>query len=266
MREISCHICGDPKYKIFAEIGSNRIVICKGCGLFYTNPVPEYRALMARIKDSSDYTNDQINKIQFFRKRASNLFDRVGSIIPPGRVLDIGCAIGTELVVARERGWDCTGIELSDSSVRIAKGQGLRIIQAELDQAILPSESFDLITLNHVIEHITDLQSFFREVSRIVRLHGVLFISVPNVYAWQFFLRRQHYSWTFHDDHFIHFSTYTLSLLLEKYQFNVLDLHTSRWRDFHDDLSAHTFLFRTLNNLIEKIGLGIEIFCLVQKR
>jgi 2-polyprenyl-3-methyl-5-hydroxy-6-metoxy-1,4-benzoquinol methylase len=220
---------------------------------------------MAHIQNSANYTQDQLSKVSFFRRRALTLFSRVERIIPPGRVLDIGCAIGTELIVAQERGWDCTGIELSESSVKIARDQGLKIIQAEVESCGLPNGSFDLITINHVLEHISDLQSFFHEVSGILHLNGFLFISVPNVRAWQFYLRRQGYSWTFHADHFIHFSTNTLALLLGKYGFKVIDLYTSRWRDFHDDLRRHSFPFQIINNVIEKLGLGIEIFCVAQK-
>ena len=265
MREILCHVCGSPRYKIFQDFRNNRVVICESCGLFYTNPVPEEQVLIAQIKGSGDYTKDQLNKVQFFRNRASNLFDRVESIVPPGRVLDIGCAIGTALVVARERGWECTGIELSDSSVQIAKSQGLRIIQAELEQARLPGNSFDMVTVNHVLEHVSDPGPFLREIRRILRKEGLLFISVPNVHAWQFFLLRQNYSWTFHEHHFIHFSTDTLGLLLQRYGFTILELYTSRWRDFHNDLETHSYMFKIINNLIQKVGLGIEILCLAEK-
>lgn len=265
MREIDCHICCSKKYRVFSTYGRNRTVICQGCGLFYTNPIPEHNDLMASIRNSTNYTQDQLRKITFFRRRALTLFSRAEKIIPPGRVLDIGCAIGTELMVARERGWDCTGIELSESSVKIARDQGLKIIQAEVENCGLPNDSFDMITVNHLLEHISDLQPFFDEISRILCLNGFLFISVPNVHAWQFYLRRQGYSWTFHTDHFIHFSTNTLALLLGKYGFKIIDLYTSRWRDFHDDPKSHSFSFQIINNVIEKLGLGIEIFCLAQK-
>ena len=265
MRETGCPICGNSRNRIFGDIGSSRVVTCRGCGLFYRNPIPNRQDLIARIKNSPQYTNDQLNKVQFFRNRASNLFDRIEAIIPPGRVLDIGCSIGTELVVGREHGWDCTGIELSDSSVEIARSQGLRIIQAELEEAKLPDDSFDMITVNHMLEHVSDPGPLLREVRRILRSEGLLFISVPNVHAWQCYLRKQNYSWTFHDDHFIHFSTETLALLLQKYVFTILDLYTSRWRDFHDDLGMHSFIFKIINGLIERAGLGIEIFCLAKK-
>jgi 2-polyprenyl-3-methyl-5-hydroxy-6-metoxy-1,4-benzoquinol methylase len=265
LREIDCHICSSRKYRVFGRSGRNRTVICRECGLFYTNPIPKRSDLISYVQNSTHYTQDQLSKVSFFRRRALTLFSRVERIIPPGRVLDIGCSIGTELMVARERGWDCTGIELSESSATIAKNQGLKIIQADVESCGLPNDSFDMITVNHVLEHISDLQSFFHEVSRILCLNGFLFISVPNVRAWQFYLRGQGYSWTFHADHFIHFSTNTLALLLGKYGFKIIDLYTSRWRDFHDDPKSHSFSFKIINNVIEKLGLGIEIFCLAQK-
>ena len=92
-----------------------------------------------------------------------------------------------------------------------------------------------------------------------------MFVSVPNVNAWIRFLLREKYSWTFHDDHFVHYSTRNLAMLLAKYGFGTIEIYTSRFYDFHDDLAKRSLLFRGINKIIEKMGLGIEIFCLSQQ-
>jgi 2-polyprenyl-3-methyl-5-hydroxy-6-metoxy-1,4-benzoquinol methylase len=228
------------------------------------NPIPEENQLNQDVEESDAYTQDQLSKVEFFRKRAVRLFERVERIIPPGRVLDIGCAIGTELVVARERGWEGTGIELSRSSVEIANRDNLHVFQRSLEDCSLAENSYDLITANHVLEHVAYTEPFFHNLNRILCKKGLLFISVPNVNAWWRFLLGERYSWTFHDDHFIHFSRGTLSLMLKKHGFKILEIYSSRWRDFHDDLSKHSLRFRVTNDFIEKLGLGIELFCLAQ--
>jgi hypothetical protein len=93
---------------------------------------------------------------------------------------------------------------------------------------------------------------------------GLLFISVPNVHAWKFYLRRGSYAWTFHHDHYIHFSVKTLRRFLERYGLRVIEMSTSRWLDFHDPIETRSRPFRAVNCVAEKFDLGIEIFCLAQ--
>ena len=58
----------------------------------------------------------------------------------------------------------------------------------------------------------------------------------------------------------------TLQAFLERYEFEVMTLGTSRWRDFHAPLSELSPAFRRLNSWVERAHLGIEIFCLARKR
>lgn len=266
MPMISCPACGASEYRVYGTRGRNRIVVCRGCTLFYVNPVPDREELDAGVKGSSAYTKDQERKVDFFRARAERLFDAVERHTAPGRVLDIGCAIGTELDVARERGWEGVGLELSLSSVQVARERGLDVRQQTLEESELPAGHFDLVTMNHVLEHIAYMDDFLSEVTRILVKKGLFYIAVPNVNAWRRFLRGKRYHWTFQDDHFFHFSPRTLKRLLEKHGFTILELSTSRWVDFCDDLSSHSMLFRGINRVVEKLEKAIEIICLARVR
>ena len=220
--------------------------------------------LSQRVQDSTSYTDDQLLKREFFQRRAQRLFDRVESVLPRGSLLDIGCAVGTELTVGRERGWRVTGIELAESSVRIARDAGLDIRSAPLGTIEFPTHSFDLITMNHVLEHVAETPAFMREVRRILSNDGLLFISLPNVLAWKFYFRRGSYAWTFHSDHYLHFSVTTLPRFLKRHGFEVIEITTSRWLDFHDPVESRSRLFRAVNRAAEQRKLGIEIFCLAR--
>jgi SAM-dependent methyltransferase len=186
----------------------------------------------------------------------------VESLRPAGRLLDIGCAIGTELAVAGQRGWTATGIELAESSVKLARHAGLDVRSQELAETAFPDAHFDLITMNHVLEHVAYTSDFMREIRRILAGNGLLFISLPNVHAWKFYFRRGAYAWTFHHDHFIHFSVETLARFLNRYGFSPVEISSSRWLDFHDPIESRSGLFQVVNRAVEKRGLGIEIFCL----
>lgn len=264
MPEIPCPVCDAPEFRVYGTPNRNRTVVCRGCGLFYTNPVPEPEELRARVSESDLYTEDQLRKVEFFRRRAEALFDRVERLRPAGRVLDVGCAIGTELAVAGKRGWDAVGIELSESSLRVARERGLDVRDAPLEECGFPDGSFDLVTLNHVLEHISDPAPFLREVRRVVAADGLVFVAVPNVRCWIRYLRGERYAWSFQDDHFLHFSTSTLPRLLRRHGFRPLETETSRWRDFHDEPRTKPLPFRAVNRTVETLGMGVEIFCLAQ--
>jgi len=261
---IACHACGVTDYRAFIREPAHQVVRCSNCGLYYVNPVPTQAALSQSVQDSMAYTQDQLLKRAFFERRAHRLFDRVEDLIPRGRLLDVGCAIGTELAVGRERGWNVTGIELAESSVRIASGNGFDVRSAPLPEIRFPSHSFRLITLNHVLEHVAHTPDFMQEVRRILADDGLLFISLPNVHAWKFYFRRGSYAWTFHDDHYIHFSVATLSRFLKRYGFKTIEISTSRWLDFHDPIESRSRLFQAVNRTVERWDLGIEIFCLAR--
>ncbi len=222
--------------------------------------------LSRQVQDSRAYTDDQVLKLKFFERRARRLFERIDNLRCCGRLLDIGCAIGTELAVGKERGWIVTGIELAESSVRIGREAGFDIRSVPLIETRFATGSFDLITMNHVLEHVAHTPVFMQEVRRILSHDGLLFISLPNVLAWKFYVLRGSYDWTFHNEHYIHFSVTTLALFLNRYGFDVIDISTSRWLDFHEPLESRSGLFQAVNRIAESFDLGIEIFCLARRR
>lgn len=263
--DIPCPLCTSEAYRVFSERNRNRTVICEGCGLYYTTPIPPTDDTASDVAESNKYTEDQLAKEAFFRRRAETLLDDVEGHGVRGRLLDVGCAIGTELAAARDRGWDAVGLELSKSSLSVARERGFDARGDRLEEAGLPDGSFDLVTLNHVLEHIPAPSSFLSEVQRVLRPGGLLFVAVPNVETWWIHLKGDRYGWTFQDDHFLHFSRKTLSNLLERHGFELLDAKTSRWLDYHEPPEERGAFFRWLDRIAEQRDLGIEVFCLARK-
>ena len=83
-----------------------------------------------------------------------------GSILVPrarpgGRLLDVGCGAGGYLAVMRALGWEVTGVEPDATSRAVARGEGLRVVPSIAEAGFEPG-SFDVVALNHVIEHLVD--------------------------------------------------------------------------------------------------------------
>lgn len=100
---------------------------------------------------------------------------------PPAAVLDVGCGNGETLEALVRRGYDAQGFEVDEVAARVGIARGLRVALArDLAGAAFPAGAFDTILLNHVLEHTHDPRSLLREIRRLLRPGGTLFLAVPN--------------------------------------------------------------------------------------
>jgi 2-polyprenyl-3-methyl-5-hydroxy-6-metoxy-1,4-benzoquinol methylase len=98
-----------------------------------------------------------------------------------GRLLDVGCATGAFLAEAQRSGWTCTGLELSSDAVKVARGEfGVNALQGDLSTGALTPDSFDFVTMWHVLEHLIDPADAIRRVTQLLVSGGKLYIELPN--------------------------------------------------------------------------------------
>lgn len=96
-------------------------------------------------------------------------------------LLDIGCGNGKFLVLAREAGWQVTGIEPDPKAAEAAGRQGVRVHQGTIDLLDGQAAVFDAVTLSHVIEHVHEPKQFMNAVSRLLKPGGLVYIDTPNI-------------------------------------------------------------------------------------
>jgi SAM-dependent methyltransferase len=98
-----------------------------------------------------------------------------------GRVLDIGCGNGTLLARLRSLGWDAVGHEMDPISARFARDHfGLKVSEGLLAEACFVPESFDVVTLSHVIEHVHFPENLVLQCRALLKPGGKLIILTPN--------------------------------------------------------------------------------------
>jgi SAM-dependent methyltransferase len=143
---------------------------------------------------------------------------------PAGRVLDIGCGKGAFLkaFAAHRPGWHCTGVEPSREEAAIARHTpAFEIHEGMFGTAPLERESFDLVTIMHVLEHVWRPSVVVRQMRELIKPGGLLFVEVPNVLDPNMF----------YDlllvEHLYHFSPETLAWFLSREGFDIVAVEPS---------------------------------------
>jgi 2-polyprenyl-3-methyl-5-hydroxy-6-metoxy-1,4-benzoquinol methylase len=102
-------------------------------------------------------------------------------------LLDVGCGSASLLGILKRRGFDVTGVDFSSEAAQVAKSENdVHVVVGSLEEAAFPARSFDVVTLFHVMEHVTNPRDVLREVERILKPGGSVVVQVPNIDSWQF--------------------------------------------------------------------------------
>ena len=126
-------------------------------------------------RDKAYLENEALFK-NIFRKRF-NIIRRYKK--SPGIVLDIGASTGVMLDLFKESGWKTWGVEPSGSA-RHAKRKGHKIVNTFFENAKLPRSHFDLVIMNHTLEHLDDPLAILVKVKSLLKDGGIIFVDVPN--------------------------------------------------------------------------------------
>ena len=114
-------------------------------------------------------------------KQRQDIFDMHLNELPTGRLLDIGCGDGGFLHRMKDRGWSVTGLDFDQQAARAAKEKyDIEVKVCRLEEMGCPDNSFDAVTMHHVIEHVFDPVGTLREVCRILKPGGMVVVITPN--------------------------------------------------------------------------------------
>jgi len=160
-----------------------------------------------------------------------------------GRLLDVGCGNGSHVAPLADLGWDVSGIEPDAIPAQIAREHfGLKVHEGTLEDAHLSAESFDAITMHHVIEHLPDPLSTLRECWRLLKPGGKLVIITPNWGSLACRIFGSALSYLDPPRHLTLFSRDSLASCAETTGFRVVDMHTTErnaWGVWIDSRSIH---------------------------
>ena len=234
LEHIDCPICERDETEFLFAKDSLSVVICERCRLRYVNPRVSRQTLEDEYIETY-YPEDKVERIRTNNMEWLQMAERLTELEKrhqgKGRLLDVGCGIGTFLHLARERGWEARGVDPSKSGSAFArKAHKLDVQCGDLFDVSFPSAHFDVITLYHVLEHISELNSFLGEIRRILKPSGdeekagTLVIEVPNGESLQSRLQKADWPYVHPRDHLYYFSAQSLPKLLRKHGFRDIRL------------------------------------------
>ncbi len=230
----ACPICNTHQMsaliKDVKETDKNyNVYFCKMCKVGITIPIPSPSELSS-LYSSGTYRSASGKRFVGLVETGVYLArqqrrKRIEKYKRNGRILDIGCGRGLFLNVMKKNGWKVAGTEYDQNTAEsIGKSLDINIKTGNPKEWGFPSESFDVVTMNHVLEHMPAPEIAIEECSRLLDKGGLLVVAVPNFTSLQSSWGK--HLW-FHLDiphHLYHFSEEGLTSLLEKYKLNVLKI------------------------------------------
>lgn len=220
--------------------------------LFNTVPVPKY---LNKYYQSEDYISHTDSKRSLFEKiyhwvKQYTLSQKerliTSCVSKKGNLLDIGAGTGDFLSYAKSKNWQVVGIEPSQKAKELAQKKGVSFVENTEE---LSDNSFDVITMWHVLEHVEDLDKQLSELKRISKPDGIIVIAVPNFKSYDAKFYKEH--WAAYDvpRHLWHFSkTAIIKLFLEK-EIQLLKIRPMYFDSFYVSLLSEKYKTGKMNYL-----------------
>ena len=200
---------------------------CGNCQLRFTQDVPD-EASIGHYYRSEDYishteTKKGLVNSLYHLVRKQTLSDKRRLILSAtghkqGKLLDIGAGTGAFAAHMQQNGWEVTGLEPDEA----ARQRAVELYRVQLlpveNLYSLPADSYDAITLWHVLEHVHDLHAYLQQLAKILKRGGRIFIAVPNYTSYDATVYQG--TWAAYDvpRHLYHFSPSSINNLLEQHE------------------------------------------------
>lgn len=267
-----CPVCGSEHTIRTFEPDVDR---CKACACYFRNPRPTQTEIQRSYDYGANYQNwaqlDPVARRAMYARRVQLLRAVAKS---DGTLLDVGAGDGSFLDLAKNAGFVTMGTELSETGAKLARDRGHEIRLGQLLDIDFQGQTFDAITLWHVLEHLPDPGKAMARVLSLLQPGGIFGLAVPNEEN-QLFRHRcglvkaanplGSLAWG-EEIHLTHFQPATLRRALRSAGFEILRFGVD---DIYLDRSAKNLgklaLQKTLNAFLSW-HFSMAMYCICRKR
>ncbi len=204
---------------------------CRNCGFIFAPSInKEYIERVVEHYERRDPFLRVAKSRKFLYQRFLSEIDK--RFAKKIRILDVGCGPGFFLSLARQKGWDCYGVEVVSSLCEMARRRYKlnNIINSRFEDIEFPDYYFDIITLWNVLDEIDAFKEVIIKVKRMLKEDGLLFIRTPNATFHSFFCRLHNFNLAPRRIFILHirnFSKKSIQILLGKVGFSQVRVRNS---------------------------------------
>lgn len=238
-------LCGKRRSKFLFHAGKYSIVACLACGQVRTEtPKGTSRKQVYEAEDVAIY----VEKEQMFRQLFAGVVSFIRQFRKSGTLIDIGAGVGLFVDEARKAGFDAVGFEPSREMVKAAKREfGIALIHSKFYHA---KTGFDIIVINHVLEHVPNPMSMIQDIRSALVQDGLLIIGVPNFGSFLAGWKKSRWQSLIPDQHRWHFTIQSLDRLVVPLGFMRIGM-----RQENHDRSMHYWWKRPLYWLLDTVAI-----------
>jgi len=226
--EVTCPVCKSNDSVFFVEKNKCSLYRCKKCELVHVFPIPDSLEsvyskdyFFSEKKEAEfgyvDYDRDKQSTKEYFNKQ----LDKLAGLVTGRRMFDVGAATGFFLGMARDKGWNVSGSEISTFAADEARGRGFEMFCGDLLD--LPrANKYDVVTMWDVFEHVATPSDYLRHINNVLSKDGMLVINTVDIGSWYAKLRGKNWHLLIPPEHVFYYTKKNLFYLLEKNGFEVV--------------------------------------------
>ena len=273
-----CPVCNNPSNKQLYNLDPGYLISCDHCQTVFYNPRPTPQELVDFYNSDNYrecYQNSSMAGKNFAEARYRQLFKLLDNKHPnlitkkDKHLLDIGCGEGDLLIIAAADSWQVTGTEISPQAAEKAnKLLPNRILTGELTNLDLPENSYDLITIYHVIEHLLDPVSILVKIRQLLKPGGIAFIETPNIASLGAKIKGKQWSHIIPPEHITYFQPKSLKYALKQSGFKQFEVFTNSPHIVESVANWHPilkFMANTIYRIAPSIGMGAALQAIAVK-
>lgn len=226
-----CRLCLSKNFKKQEVKNKLEVIRCLDCGVGFLKDLPKEKQL-ERFYSTSDYyqfwgglSRKNLKRVEKIKKKTFGwIIDLIEKYKKGGRILDVGCATGVFLKVARLKGWEVYGVECSAEFAKIAKKRlGENVHHGMFEKVHFSDNFFEVVLFYDSLEHMSNPLKVIKKVFKILKPGGYVIIVTPNTASFSAKIMGKNWA-HFKREHLFYFSPKSIKKLLEKNDLRIIRL------------------------------------------
>lgn len=242
------HVFDAKDYTVTSE--SFGIWQCANCSLRFTQNIPGiedigryYRSenYISHTETSKGLVNWLYLRVRKYTLSSKRKFIEDEGGVKKGSLLDIGAGTGAFVHHMKTNSWNVEGVEPDGGAIERASREYQLSLKPSSALFTFNNQSFDAVTMWHVLEHVHDLHGYIMQIKKIIKPGGTIFIAVPNYTSYDAEYYRS--SWAAYDvpRHLYHFSPASMHELMKKHGLVVKKMQPMWFDSFYVSLLSEKY-------------------------